>query len=389
MKAQLLQPKRYQLKKDSLTIVRRGHPWIFRSHVSSAAGVFPNGQWLQLVDHENKTQGYGIYEAQGLIAIRVLKDGTKIPDLPWWHDRIEKALQKRVQLRGFTDAFRAIHGENDRIPGVVVDVYGSVAVLQTYSTAIDGLGRWVAAQLQKKLSLSHVVWKLPVKRKAADEETRLRFLRGTPPGIVSFREGSLKYHVDVTQGQKSGTFLDLRGLRKWVASQDWKGLRVLNLFAYTGTIGLAAEAAGAKEIWNVDVSKGALEFARKYHAREKGKFRWVCEDIFKWLPTLDRSEQFDIIICDPPLMASTTKHLPKALQAYDKLYRSLVSHLKPKGTVIACCCTSRISRADFQRTVQMALGKGMKPVRQILPEDDHPVGFSEGDYLKMQVFSRR
>ena len=123
MKSLLFTPKRYQLKKDVARVVRLGHPWIFRTHVSSAADTFENGQWLRLVDAENVILGYGIFEKEGLIAIRVLKQGKTPPDSEWFGKKLETALGKREKLRTFTNSFRALHGENDGLPGVVLDIY--------------------------------------------------------------------------------------------------------------------------------------------------------------------------------------------------------------------------------------------------------------------------
>jgi 23S rRNA (cytosine1962-C5)-methyltransferase len=375
-------PKRYQLKKEAATAVKQGHPWIYRSKVSTAASVFAVGQWLQLVGPQNDVLGYGIYEEDGIIAIRVLKQGSTKPDAAWIGARVDKAIAKREHVRKYSDAFRAIHGENDGLPGIVVDVYKDTAVLQTYVPSVDTLGRFVAAVVGQRLGLKNIVWKLPVKRKSQRED---RVLRGHLPAEVKVREGKLTLTTPVGAGQKSGAFLDLRGLRKWVAGQKLDGRRVLNLFSYTGTLGLAAEVAGAREIWNVDISKGALEVAKRLHALSEKKHRWIAADIFEWLGKLDPDEKFDLIIVDPPMMASQKTQVDTALRAYRKLYRESQKHLTAKGTIVGACCTSRIPRSTFEQTVAQSLG-GMKKVASLPPEDDHPVSFPEGDYLKIVVY---
>ncbi len=378
-----LQPKRYQVKKEAASAVKQGHPWIYRSGVSSAAEIFRSGQLLQLVDAQNAVLGFGLFEKDGLIAIRVLKQGSTPPDAKWVQARIAKALSKRDQVRKYTNAFRAVHGENDGLPGVVVDVYGATAVLQTYAPSVDALGRYVGSVVVSQLGLKELVWKLPVKRKSVRAD---RVLRGRLPGEVKVHEGKLTLTIPVGEGQKSGAFLDLRGLRKWVASQKLNGKRVLNLFSYTGTLGLAAETAGAKEIWNVDVSKGALEVAKRLHTLDAKKHRFIGADIFEWFTGLEPREKFDLVIVDPPMMASRTDQVETALRAYKKLYREALAHLAPKGKVVVCCCTSRISRSKFELVAAQALGGRLKKQASIAPEDDHPVGFPEGDYLKILVY---
>jgi 23S rRNA (cytosine1962-C5)-methyltransferase len=144
--------------------------------------------------------------------------------------------------------------------------------------------------------------------------------------------------------------------------------------------------AGAGEIWSVDISAGALEAAKKHHALNKKKHRWTTADVFDWLPTLAPGEKFDLIIVDPPMMASQVSQVPVALRAYRKIYRSLLGHLAPRGRLVACCCTSRIPRKLFQTEVAQVLGEKLQLKRTLQPEEDHPVGFPEGDYLKLLVF---
>lgn len=379
--------KRYQLSKEGVRVLERGHPWIFRSHLSSASDIFPNGQWLKLVGHENEILGYGIYEREGLIAIRILKRGKNPPSISWRKQFIVNRLEKRRELRNYTDAFRAIHGDNDGLSGVVFDVYANAGVLQTYAPSVDSLGRWAASFLRRQLALTHVLWKLPVKRKSENQSASTRVLFGSSPGTIRIREGQLHLAVDLQHGQKSGAFLDLRGLRKWVASRKLNGARVLNLFSYTGHLGIAAEVAGAKEIWNVDVSKGALEFARRYHCHKGNHHRFIEADIFKWIETLRVREKFDCIIVDPPQMASQVVQVPHALKAYRHLYEACLKHLSRNGMIVACCCTSRITRGKFTAEISNILSPRLRLRTSFGPEDDHPVGFPEGDYLKILVFA--
>jgi len=173
-----------------------------------------------------------------------------------------------------------------------------------------------------------------------------------------------------------------------VAIQKLVGKRVLNLYSYTGSLGHCAELAGAKEIWQVDVAKPALDFAKKHHVKDPQKHRFIAEDIFTWLPGLADSQVFDLVIVDPPNMAAATTQVPVALKTYKKLYTSARRHVKPGGTIVAACCTSRILRYEFEKTVGSALGQEFKQLKSIAPEDDHPVSFKEGDYLKILIFER-
>ncbi len=380
-----MKTRRYQVKKEVETILKQGHPWIFKSHLSSATNVFKTGDLLSLVNAANEIVAYGFFEKDSLIAIRVIKFGKTPPDIKWFKAKLTQCLSKRENIKNFTEGYRAIHGENDGFPGVVFDVYNKTGVLQTYVPSVDPLGRYLASVLRKELHLETVLWKSPSRRK---KEGVTRILYGKETKLQKIREGKLKISVDVGEGQKSGTFLDLRGLRKFISLQNLKGKRVLNLFSYTGTLGLAAEVAGASEIWNVDISKGALKSSEDYHSLDKKKYRYIAADVFKWIESLPPFEKYDVIIVDPPSMASEVKQVPVALKAYSRIYKRVLPHLKPNGMMIVCCCTSRIGRKQFTEVAKKSLSYSLSKIKSLAPEDDHPVGFPQGDYLKILVFNK-
>lgn len=382
MRAPRFRPRRYQLKKEAARAVREGHPWIFRGSLSSAAGVFEDGQWLALVDGSNETLGFGVFEAEGAVAIRLLRAGDKPPDSKWVRKAVDRALARRADLRHQTEGFRALNGESDGLPGVVLDVYGRIGVLQTYSAGVDALGRYAAALASRSLLLEGVLWKPPQRRHGGPGEPRV--LRGRVPELVGFREGDLQLVVDLVGGQKTGLFLDLRGLRRWLLRQELKGRRVLNLFSYTGTLGLACEAAGAREIVQVDASKRALDFALYHHVREEFRHRLVEADVFEWLKELPESERFDLVIVDPPAMTTKSDQVERVLARYRKLYALVLPHVKEGGTLVACDCTSRIPRTRFQQMLKTTVP--LKHRETLLPEPDHAPRFAEADYLKVEVY---
>jgi len=214
-----------------------------------------------------------------------------------------------------------------------------------------------------------------------------RTLRGAPPEVVTVQEDGLVLSVDLATGQKTGTYLDLRGLRRAVAAAPLADARVLNLFAYSGMLGRAAERAGAREIVQVDTSERALAFAAAHHVEDARKHSFVVADVFEWLPALTGAP-FDLVIVDPPSMTSKAVQVPGVLAAYRKLYRAAARHVRAGGSLVAACCTSRIGRAVFQQTVRDALGATFTLDREIPPEGDHPVGFPQADYLKIGWWRR-
>ena len=380
-------PRRYQLKKEAVGVVLRDHPWIFRDALSSAAAVFRDGDQLKLVDGSNKVLGYGYYEAEGAIGIRVLRRGADRPDAAWVKQRLTAALAKRAPLTARTDGVRLVHGDNDGLPGVVIDRFGDTLVAQSYARGADALTRFCATVVARELGVPNVLLAPAHRRRGA--EIPARVLRGTPPEIGRFTEDGVAFAVDLAGGQKSGTYLDLRGLRRRVATAPLAGAHVLNLFAYAGMLGKAAELAGAAHIVQVDASDRAIAFAKAHHVGDPSKHELVTANVFEWLPTHAPSGPYDLVIVDPPAMTSNKQQVPAVLAGYRKLYRAAAPLVKPGGALVAACCTSRIERAEFDKVVAETLGAGFEREAVLAPEIDHPVGFPQADYLKISWFRKR
>ena len=449
--------RRYQLKKDAVAILEGGHPWLFRDQMSSAAQVFGDGDWLRLVDGANRVIGYGIYEAEGAIAIRVLRLGEAAPDAAWVRNQLALALGRRNALAARTDAVRLVNGESDGLAAVVVDRFADTIVVASYAAGAEGLARYVgmllAAAARGKLALeapapaaesdaaitqpieilrdldghheldagvtapipaqrtptaarpptpvpiphgevgpvigpaTNVLLRPARRRQAAPQPQRV--LCGTAPATVEIHEDGRALVVDLEGGHKTGAYLDLRALRRTLADSALANARVLNLFAYTGTLGRAVELAGAASITQVDQSARALQFAAAHHVGDPAKHELVVADVFEWFPALPTTEQYDLVIVDPPSMTSKAAQIPSTLAAYRKLYRAAAKHVAQHGAVVAACCTSRIDRGLFKRTVNEALGPGFALERDLPPEPDHPVGFAQANYLKISIWRRR
>ncbi len=328
------------------------------------------------MDGANQTVGYGIYHAEGVVAIRFL--GASLPDPASLQQRLRKALKRRQKLSSETEAVRLVNGESDGLPGVVLDRYGPVGVLQTYSTAVDGLGRYLGCLARRLLDLQTLLWKLP--RRRAGQELPDRVLFGPPVEEISFLEGGLRLWADLRAGQKSGTFLDLRGLRREMLARDLSGKRVLNLFCYTGSLGLACQQAGAAQVVNVDSSAVALEFGRRHHGG--GVQSWVRQDLLAGPWSEVPPGPYDLIVADPPPMTGRSDQVERVLAAYRKLYRRCHGLLAPGGELVACCCTSRVSLEKLRSALDSVLAP-LSFKGRLAPESDHRPGFPEADYLKI------
>lgn len=380
-----MKPRRYQLRKEAVGVALR-HPWIFRDHLSSAANVFRDGDMLRLIDGHNRVVGHGFYEASGAIAIRIVRRGPAPPDAAWLRGQLAAAVARRAELATRTDAIRLVHGESDGIAAVVVDRFADTLVVSSYSAGADALARYAGHALAAGAIVGparHVVLRPAHLRHTPAGPART--LRGAPPDVVHIVENGLSLAIDLAGGQKTGAYLDLRGLRREVAAAPLAGARVLNLFAYSGMLGRAAAVAGAMTIVQVDASERALAFAAAHHASDGDpgpRFTFITADVFAWLPSFT-DEPFDLVIVDPPAMTSKAMQVPTVLAAYRKLYRATARHVRPGGSLVAVCCTSRIERAVFHQTVRQALGPRFTLDHEIPPELDHPVGFPQADYLKI------
>lgn len=381
-----MKARRYQLRKDAVAIVAAGHPWIFREQMSSAANVLRDGEWLRLVDGQNNVIGYGIYEAEGAIAIRMLRRGRDAPNAAWLRDTLSIAIAKRTNIAA--TGIRLVHGESDGIPAVVVDRFGDTLVVSSYSSGADGLARYVAHALRAGdiVGPATSVVIRPARRRRGPPQPA-RVLRGTAPSVVTFEEHGLPFAVDLEGGHKTGTYLDLRALRHALVTMNLTCKRVLNTFAYTGMLGRAAEAAGAASITQVDQSERALAFAAAHHVVDASKHTFVTADVFEWLPF--HNDKYDVVICDPPAMTSKKAQVPNVLAAYKKLYRAAERLVAPGGLLVSACCTSRVERKQFQSTVRAALPERFTLERDVPPEPDHPVGFPQADYLKILLWRSR
>src|SRR5689334_18525907 len=321
-----MRPRRYQLTKQATAIIARGHPWIFRDQLSSAAHVFRDGDWLALFDGANRVVAHGIFETEGAIAIRVLRRGPARPDAAWLRAQLAAAVARRAPLASRTDGLRLVHGESDGIPAVVVDRFGDTLVATSYSAGADALARYAALALSgarpeaagapaaeiaagvgvaggvatvdaagiAAIGIVHAIVRPAHRRSGSSRAAALppRVIRGSPPAIARFTEDGLAFAVDLIEGQKTGTYLDLRALRRAVATAPLAGAHVLNLFAYTGMLGRAAEAAGAASIVQVDASERALAFAAAHHVTDPARHRFVTADVIAWLPALPSGDGF-------------------------------------------------------------------------------------------------
>ena len=386
------------LRKALGRTLRQGHPWVYRDAVSSPARL-PSGAVVAVAEDRTAVPiGWGYWDDQSPIALRVLKLGSNLndaADLPKLiSDRLNDALSRRLERLDVsrTNAFRWVHGEADGLPGIHVDVYGDVATVR-----YDGVG--AAAFYTQTLALPRLLESagqgLPVKYVIERRQRGAVSVNGSHhiPSPCVVRENGLLFRVDLVHGQKGGLFLDQRDNRARVASLA-AGKRVLNLFGYTGAFSVYAAAAGAMATDTVDIAAPAMAAARENFqlnslSLEHAGFHAM--DAFAFLErAIAAGTTWDIVISDPPSFASNHNALPTALAAYRRLHSLAAQVVSAKGLLAAASCSSHVNRAQFLATVTQgveAAGLDFKQEFYAGAGFDHPVmaSFPEGDYLKFAL----
>jgi 23S rRNA (cytosine1962-C5)-methyltransferase len=386
-----------RVTRDALRQLRGGSPWLYDGSITTPVEGAA-GDLAVVFDHDRKFAAIGLFDPTSPIRVKVLHSGAPLPiDHEFWRTRIRAALERRSALdadRG-TNAYRVVHGENDGMPGLVVDRYARTLVAKLYSPAWFPHLRDVVEVLGELQPSERVVLRLS--RSVANGET-FGFADGDvlvgPPvdGPVMFTERGLTMEADVVHGQKTGHFLDQRDNRVLVRGMA-AGADVLDVFASTGGFSLAAAAGGAKSVHLIDQSAPALETARRNfaHNRRLSEVR-ACAvhtttgDAFDVLGHLaERDEKFDLTVVDPPSFASNQAAVARARAAYGRLTRLAIAVTRPGGVLVQASCSSRITADAFVETVLDAAASAHRDVTEIRRTGhavDHPVGFEYGEYLK-------
>ncbi len=380
------------LRRGKSESLKRFHPWVFSGAIAGANGKLNEGDVVRIVSNENELMGYGHYQI-GSIAVRMLTFREEKIDHAFWVTRLSEALRlrKALQLTGRADnnIYRLVHGEGDRLPGLVIDVYGKTAVMQAHSVGMHMSREQIADALIEASEglIENVYYKsettLPFK---ADLHQENGFLRGHDEGNVAVDNG-LKFHIDWLRGQKTGFFVDQRENRSLLEHYA-KGRNVLNMFCYTGGFSVYAMRGGANLVHSVDSSAKAIDLTRanaKMNFPGDARHEAFAEDAFKFLE--QAGSNYDLIVLDPPAFAKHKDALPRALKGYTRLNAIAFRKIKPGGIVFTFSCSQAVNKDQFRLAVFTAAAQSGRHVRilhQLHQPADHPINIyhPEGEYLK-------
>lgn len=378
------------LKKNHDRRIRRGHLWVFSNEIGdpSVSSLEP-GSIHEMRDSSGEFLGMVYVNPGSLIAARILSRRRTAIDEDFFKERILSALDLRKRLYPFRQSYRLIFSESDFLPGLIVDRYGSVLVLQSLTAGMDALLEQVVGVLVELLSPDAIYLRndSPVRLlEGLQQEKRPAY--GTLPEQVTLVSGGLRLLVDVVEGQKTGFFLDQESNRLLMDTFTFLGARVLDLFCYTGAWGLHAATAGADEVTAVDTSERALGLAQA-NAEMNGlatRFKTVKEPVIDFLKKT--RETWDLIVLDPPAFVKGKAHLKEGTKGYIDANRRALTKLKPGGILVTCSCSHHLDIESFEQAILAAARQSGRDLRILATRGqgpDHPVLLSmpETRYLKL------
>lgn len=377
------------IHKNKISSIERKHPWIFSGAIVSDTTDLEDGQVVSVLDTKGRFLARGHFQPN-TIAVRVLTFEDVEIDSNFFIQKIANAVSLRLKLGLYNpenSIFRVIHGEGDSLPGLIVDFYNGVAVVQCHSVGMykaldliaEGLKRAFGETLVAIFSKSSDT--LPARMDAQNEYI---FGHVTTPHIAV--ENGVKYEIDWVTGQKTGFFIDQRENRALLGKYA-AGKKVLNTFCYSGGFSLAALQGGAELAHSLDSSKKAIELtdANVILNGLQDKHASIVADTMEYIKELP--EAYDIIILDPPAFAKHRDKRHKAIQGYKRLNAHAIRQIKPGGLIFTFSCSQVVDKYLFTNTVIAAAiesGRSVRILEQVHQPADHPINafHPEGEYLK-------
>ena len=387
------------LKKGEGRALKAGGAWIYDNEIESVMGHFEDGDLVLVRDFDGYGLGKGFINRHSKIRIRMMtRNPEQEIDREFLHNRVKAAWEYRKKTVD-TSSCRVIFGEADWIPGMVVDKFSDVLVVQALALGIDRMKETIIEELKGVLAGDGVEIRGVYERSDAREREkegmeRVKGFIGEPFDTnVEIVENGVRYLVDVKDGQKTGFFLDQK-YNRLAIQKLCKDARVLDCFTHTGSFALNAGLAGAKEVIGVDASELGVhqaELNAKLNALEN-TVRFTCADVFDLLPDLEKKgEKFDVVILDPPAFTKSRNSIKNATKGYREINMRGLKLVKDGGFLATCSCSHFMSYELFTQTIAQAAKSVHKRIRQVeyrTQAPDHPILWAadESYYLKIYIF---
>ena len=387
------------LKKGEGRTLNNGGAWVFDNEIDKISGDFTNGDLVKVEAFNGYFLGTGFINTNSKITIRIMsRKKDQVIDDAFIEQRVRDCVNYRKNIIEMSSC-RLIFGEADFLPGIVVDKYSDILVVQSLALGIDRFKIKIIELLKKVLEEEGMHIRGVYER--SDAKVRLKegmelvkgFIGEPFDTIVQIVENGVKYYVDVENGQKTGFFLDQK-MNRAAIKPLCKGAKVLDCFTHTGSFALNAGIAGAKSVLGVDASELAI-----YEANENAKLnglentvKFQAADVFDLLPQLEQSgEKFDVVVLDPPAFTKSRESLKKAIKGYKEINLRGMKLVKDGGYLVTCSCSHFLTPELFENTIALAAKDGKKRLRQVeyrTQSADHPILWAaeESYYLKFYIF---
>ncbi len=388
-----------KLKKGQGRTLKAGGMWIYDNEIDTITGDFQEGDVVSVWDFDGYCMGCGFLNTRSRIAVRMLsRQKDAVIDQAFLEQRVRDAWEYRRQAVD-TSCCRLIFGEADFLPGIVVDKFSDVLVVESLALGIDRWKKVIVEAVKKVLAQEGIVIRGVYER--SDAKVRLQEGMERSKGFmgepfdtkVEIVENVVKYMVDVEDGQKTGFFLDQKGNRAAI-SRFCRGKRVLDCFTHTGSFALNAGMAGAESVLGVDASALAVEQARENarlnHLEDRVRFQ--CEDVFELLPRLEQEgQQFDVVILDPPAFTKSRSSVKNAVKGYREINMRGLRLVREGGFLATCSCSHFMDPDLFAKTIREAATGARRRLRQVefrTQSCDHPILWAadQSYYLKFYIF---
>jgi len=380
------------LRKTRESRVHSGHPWVFLSDIEKVEGEFENGDVVDVCSWRGTFLGKAFYNPKSQIALRMLTTHDEPINEEFWAKRVRDAWEYRKLLCDPMSC-RLIYSESDFIPGLIVDKFEDVLVMQSLCLGVEKWKNTIARLLVDIVRPRGIYERsdVPVRRLEGLEQTTGRIF-GIIPDRVEMKENGIKFLVDVKNGQKTGFFLDQKENRAAI-EPFCRNARVLDCFCHNGSFSLHAAKFGARSVLGVDISEEAVEVCRE-NARINGLdnvAQFEVHNCFDHLRELtDAKEKFDLVILDPPAFTKTRSAVEGALRGYKEINLRGLKLVKEGGFLVTCSCSQHVSPAQFQEVINQAARDSKKKVRLVenrTQGHDHPIlpASPETQYLKCMI----
>ncbi|MEM9986088.1 MAG: class I SAM-dependent rRNA methyltransferase, partial [Bacteroidota bacterium] len=368
------------LKSGKDQSLKRFHPWVFSGAIAKLPDGLQEGDLVVVKNSAAKIMGIGHFQI-GSIQVRMLSFKEEAVSRDFWYRRLSAALAHRRAMGLLDhpdhDMYRLVHGEGDALPGLIIDIYGALAVVQCHSIGFFHVRSTIAELLMELLPSLRAVYdksahSLPFK---APIETNDTYLIGEPQAWTAQEYGNT-YQIGVEEGQKTGFFIDQRENRALLQSMA-KGREVLNTFSYTGGFSVAALRGGAKLVHSVDSSQKAIALAEQNVAinfSDPVPHQAMVADVFKFIKKI--KDRYDLIVLDPPAFAKHRRVLPQALKGYRSINQQAFEQIRQGGILFTFSCSQVVSKDDFRRAVFTGAAiarREVKIIHQLSQPPDHPI----------------